>query len=180
MGSSLSLVHHYFSLEPFWAPSACGRSSSLCTDAAWGILLGASCLVLHGAVAEWAVRVVGQGPKHFSHPSPCPPSGGQEDWLPADDQGSRRRWGQRHPKSGGSGGIWCLLPAGERCPEPPSPSYPGACSRVLLPCQVSPASRLGSPQVLPSSWDEFWGTVPEHNPLSHCRCRRRRPGPPSS
>ena len=149
---------------PFWPPSTRDSDArkfqqQLVPLHACGS--GQSCLGMHGAGAGWTVGVMGWGPEHFSHPSPCPPSGGQEDRLPVDDQGSRRRWGQRHPKSGGSGGIWRLLPAGERCPEPPSlspsPSHPGAHSRVLLPRWVSRASHLGLPQDLPPSWDEFGG-----------------------
>lgn len=41
--STLSLFHHYSSLEPFWAPSECDRSSSFC--------LKQSCPGLHGAGA---------------------------------------------------------------------------------------------------------------------------------
>lgn len=150
---------------PFWPPITCDSDARMFQQQfvpLHGCGLGQSCLGMHGPGAGWTVGVIGWGTEHFSHPSSCPPSGGQEDWLSADDQGSRRRWGQRHPKSGGSRGIWHLLPAGERSPEPPtpspSPSHPGARSRVLLPLWVSRASHLGSPQDLPLSWDESGGS----------------------
>lgn len=75
------------------------------------------------------------------------PSGGQEDRVPADDQGSRRRWGQRHPQSGGSRRVWDLFPTG-RCPEHlfcsnPIPSDRLGHTRVLLLPHASCASLLG-------------------------------------
>lgn len=121
MSHRLSFACHHFFLE-----HASSSSSGLPAQATRKGVLAA---VFPSVLVQLTVIQVGSRAL-WPHQS-LSPSGGQEDWVPADDQGSRRWWGQRHPQSGGSRGVWSLLPTGERCPE-----------HLSCPCPVTSA-RLG-------------------------------------
>uniref|UniRef100_A0A8C4UAA5 acetyl-CoA carboxylase n=1 Tax=Falco tinnunculus TaxID=100819 RepID=A0A8C4UAA5_FALTI len=70
--------------------------------------------------------------------------------------------------------------SGERCRDRPAPSPAlsplGAHSRVLLPLRASRAPHLGSPQVLPPSWSEFWGGDTRTRPFSSLQVQAEAPG----